>query len=855
MTEQLAATTVAPDADTASSEAWILSLHDPAATDVQRAGAKAANLARLITAGFPVPEGIVLTTAVFPVGRDERDPAEVGEAALPQSVAAALARALATFGDAPLAIRSSGVAEDLGDASFAGQYETVLGARGYDAVMEGVRRCWASAFSARVATYRGSRDVAVQPLAVLIQRLIDADAAGVAFTANPVTGERGEVAVSAVRGLGERLVSGAATPDEWTVRDGRPIQRAAPENAIGPEAVLAVADLARQAEAHFGAPQDIEWAMQDGALFLLQARPITTLSQVAAPALEPLPADVPSGFWERETSHFPQPLSPFLRSFHLEIENRAFRQLFEDFSMLLDGIELREIGGWVYQRVVPFGGQDRRPPPPLVWKLMVRLVPPLRSRIARCVDVMRADVPWHWATRWYDEWKPWLIDRIRELRLVDLTRLDDQQLAEHMEAVRNLYRQGFDIHMRINGVQNVLLAEFFFACGDLLGWDEVRAVDLLSGLSDASSAPARHLAALAARAGSDGRLGALLQRIDATTLARMSDVDPEFGRMFERYRDEFGCRPIRYELVDPTVEESPQWVLTLVRDQMRHGYDPSGDAAALAKRRATLAADARAALADRPTADRERFERALSRAERVYPLREEHGIYDFGGPAALMRYVACEFGSRLAGRSQIDQRDDVFFLEIDEACAALTDGRPRRELVRRRRDERSRALAHLGPASYGPPAPPPPSFAALPAEARALHEEVLWAIERIFATAASGRRQSGDHTISGIGASAGTYTGPVRVIRDESEFGKIKPGDVLVCPITSPVWSIVFPTIGGLVTDSGGILSHSAIIAREYRIPAVVATGNATASLHDGQRVTVDGTEGMIRVRPREVGA
>lgn len=122
----------------------------------------------------------------------------------------------------------------------------------------------------------------------------------------------------------------------------------------------------------------------------------------------------------------------------------------------------------------------------------------------------------------------------------------------------------------------------------------------------------------------------------------------------------------------------------------------------------------------------------------------------------------------------------------------------------------------------------------------------MWAIDRIFATEASGRWQSDSGALSGIAASAGAYTGPVRLILDESQFHKVQAGDVLVCPITSPVWSVLFPTIGALVTDSGGILSHSAIIAREYRIPAVVATGNATTLLRDGQMVTIDGGAGTI---------
>lgn len=837
---------------TTQESAWVLGLRDPAATEPRRVGTKAANLSQLQAAGFPVPEGVIVTTDAFasrvgtPAAHTRAADPNVSGSVIPEALASALTRALAAFGDIPLAVRSSGVAEDLADASFAGQYETVLGVRAPDDAMAAVARCWASAFGERATAYRGAQDVGSDLMGVLIQPLVQAEAAGVAFTADPLTGDPEEVAVSAVRGLGERLVSGEATPDEWTVRDGRATCRSAPEGAIGAEDVLRVAELARRVEAHFGAPQDIEWAIGEGKLYLLQARPITTSPETAAPAPVPLPIDPPPGFWEREVSHFPQPLSPLFRSFLLEPENDAFRRLFDGLSLLLETIKVREIGGWVYQQTVPFGGKDRQPPPAWLWKLMVQVNPRLRSRIRGCVEAVRVDLPWQWVECWHSEWKSWLIDWQGTFRSIDLVALDDVHLERHIDALNDLFRRSFEIHMRINGAQNLLLAEFFLTCRELLGWDEARAVELLSGLSDASGAPARALAELAGRVRANPALDALLQAIDRQTVARMASVDPEFGLGFDAYTQEFGCRPIRYELTAPTLAETPEWALALLRDQLRQGYDPTEDAAALAQRRSHRAEEARTVLAGRRSADRERFDRELLRAEKVYPLREEHAFYDSSAPTALMRYAALELGVRLANRGQVECRDDVFFLEIDEALAALRAGGDRRELVRRRKGERAWALAHPGPATYGKAPPPPPSFAALPDEARFAHEAIMWALERVFATAAGGRQQSNSGTVSGIAASEGTFTGPVRVIMDESEFHRIRAGDVLVCPVTAPVWSVLFPSIGALVTDAGGILSHAAIIAREYRIPAVVATGNATTLLHDGDTVTVDGGAGIV---------
>jgi pyruvate,water dikinase len=168
-----------------------------------------------------------------------------------------------------------------------------------------------------------------------------------------------------------------------------------------------------------------------------------------------------------------------------------------------------------------------------------------------------------------------------------------------------------------------------------------------------------------------------------------------------------------------------------------------------------------------------------------------------------------------------------------------------RNLASRRKGEHAWVLAHPGPASYGKDPGPPPPFVSLPAEARLANEAFLWVVERILGPDTAGL--SGAHgTVTGIPASPGSYTGPVRVIRNEAEFERLRAGDVLVCPVTSPLWSVLFPSVGALVTDTGGTLSHPAIIAREYGVPAVVATGNGTSALHDGQVVTVDGTAGTV---------
>jgi pyruvate,water dikinase len=826
----------------------LLDLRSVSRRDVEHAGVKAASLGELARAGFSVPEGFVLTTAAFErfVAHNafcpDSLPETVARGLLPADVTHALITAATGLGGVSLAVRSSGVAEDLSGASFAGQYMTVLDVRGADALADAVRKCWASAFSERVAAYRAARGhPGVVGMAVLVQRLVQAEAAGVAFTANPVTGDRTETVVNAVRGLGERLVSGRASPDEWLVKGDEATCRRAPEDAIDAARARAIADLARRVEWHFGTPQDIEWALSDGRLFLLQARPITRLPEETP---IPVPVEPPPGFWQRETSHYPRPVSPMFRT-PLAVFNLSLRSMMSEFSLLADAIEFREIGGWVYRRLVPLGGRDRPAPPAWLMPLLIRVVRPIRTRIRGAVEAVRSDKAGFFIQQWYAEWKPDLVATMARLREVDLTAVSDEDLDRHIAAVLAFFRRSLSIHTLVNGAVLVRLAEIAFACRDLLGWDDRRTFELLNGLSEKSSEPSRRLAELAQMTRDRPAVRRLLERIDHDTVERLADADRDFAEAFAAYQLEFGCRALG-EVADPTLAERPTLVLGLVRDQLVRRYDPAADAAALEGKRTAAIAEARTRLAGRPAGDRERFERALARAERAYPLREDNQSYAVSAPMALTRYGVLELGRRLANHRQIAQRDDVFWLELDEARTALRQGGDARVLVAHRKAERAWVEAHPGPASHGQDPGPPPSLAALPAEARFLMQALLWAAQRVFAAEPGGHDQAAGETLRGIAASPGMYTGPARVIRNEAEFTKLQPGDVLVCPMTSPAWSVLFPSVGALVTDAGGTLSHPAIIAREYRVPAVVATGNATRLLRDGQAVTVDGTIGTV---------
>jgi len=688
-------------------------------------------------------------------------------------------------------------------------------------------------------------------MAVLILPMVHADAAGVAFSADPINGDRGTAVVDAVRGLGERLVSGLASPDEWAVCGGEARPRAEPEGAIDAAMATRVAELARRVERYRGTPQDIEWALADSDLVLLQARPITTLPDQPVEQV-PVPVEVPPGFWEREASHALKPWTPMSLSVALgEPRNKAIRRMFGEFGLLADTLEFAQIGGWDYSRLVPLGGKDRRPPPAFLMPLMVRLVPIMRRRVADAVAAIRSDKAGRLVEQWYDEWHPQLDARKAELREVVLEALDDPALDADIGRAAELLGWGTEIHFTLHGALVPILADLAFTCQEQLGWSDQEFLALLAGLSSTSTQPAHRLAELGRLAAERPAVCALLDRVDRGNADRLATADPEFAEVFAGYQRDFSIRAVRYEIADPSLAETPELTLRLLADQLRRGNDPSAEAVTLAEHRSVAVDRARAALSRHSTAERERFEQALSRAERAYPVREDNEFFTVSVPLALLRYRLLELGRRLVAREQFAKPDDVFFLTLDEARSALRDGEDRRELVARRRGERAFIEQHPGPPTYGKPPGPPPSLDALPPEPRFLMKALVWYIDRVFEATAANREQRPDgDALEGIAASPGRFTGPVRVIMDESRFDRLRSGDVMVCPITSPVWSVLFPSVGALVTDTGGVLSHPAIIAREYRVPAVVATGNATGLLHDDQMVTVDGTAGRIEVGP-----
>jgi rifampicin phosphotransferase len=416
--------------------------------------------------------------------------------------------------------------------------------------------------------------------------------------------------------------------------------------------------------------------------------------------------------------------------------------------------------------------------------------------------------------------------------------LSDASLDAHVGDAVSLVTDGIDVHFRLHGAIGIALGEFAFTCRELLGWDEARMLSFLCGTSTTSTKPARALARVASLASPPVR-ARLLQGAPAEEVL---SADAEFAAAVAAYVEEYGCRVLEYELAEPSIEERSDLVLALVRDELDSDFGPHAGRD-LDRQRETVANEARTKLAG---ADLQRLERALQRALMAYPVREDNAFFTISTPRGLLCRAALELGRRLASRGQLATTDDIFFLRPDEARTLLTNGMSGRDKAMRRKGEYAWTLAHPGRATYGHDPGPPPPLDGLPVEVRLANEAFLWYVEHVLAADAQGKQR--DDALTGIPASPGRYTGPVRVIRSDAEFDRLRAGDVLVCPATSPVWSVLFRSLGAVVTDSGGMLSHPAIIAREFGVPAVVATRVATAKLRDGQVVAVDGTAGTVEV-------
>lgn len=751
-------------------EPAVVRLIEAADLPVTMVGGKASTLARLAVAGFPVPPGLVVTAAAWDIPAPE--------------LAAAVRAALdsAGLGDASgYAVRSSAAAEDLQGASYAGQYETFLDVPKGE-VVDAIHRCRTAADAARVTAYRSSRGVGGGTgleMAVLVQPMVQGRAAGVAFTANPLTGDRQETLVTAVLGLGERLVSGVAAGDEWSIRGGAATSRRCSEDAISAEQALAVADLALRVQTQLGDAQDIEWALESDEtgdrLVLLQARPMTALP-------EPVEWAAPGpGLWMRNFrlgEWLPDPMTPLFADWLVPLIEDGYLDGMRDSVGAVVPFRYASVNGWYFNAV----------PVPTPGLLLTALV---RSR-----------------------------GRIIRLLFNALVRVSRNPAGADRAVLGGLYRTWRDVELP---AYRRLVEQ---GRTSLAGLDHDELLTLVDGVGRAAG---RQLWFLAIVGGSAWKMEGRLSRFTNEHLQPLTGAG---GPLADGIQVLLGAppRPETLETPDTGLTGhavfSGDWYWPTGHDARGAdvGPDPEGPARhrRLAQQRQTAEASCLAALAATPTRLRE-FTGLLKVTRRYTAIREEQTrTLTLGWP--LLRACALRLGQDLTADGSLEQAEQVFFLTRDE----LAHPAPRSAIADQRQSRWQRQRRLSAPLTLGQPP-------------RLIGDPVARAVER-----ARGSRPIPDGAIIGQPASSGRATGPVRLITDPTQFNAFQPGEVLLARATAPAWTPLFGLAAAVVTDGGALAAHASIVAREYGIPAVVGTGDATHRLTTGQWVTVDGTTGTV---------
>ncbi len=906
---------------TASLPAPCLPLDSPQA-DLETAGGKARNLSILARAGMPVPQGFFLPTGVYRAfvrenGLEARiqtalegldDPARLEAASqriraafrragFPSGLSAPLEAAWRWLGAPPVAVRSSATTEDLPDLSFAGQQDTYLNVIGLEALQQAVVDCWASLWSGRAIGYRARNGIPHRQaaLAVVVQRMVPAQASGVLFTANPLTGKRDESVIDATLGLGEALVSGQVEPDQYIVRTGaetpviarktlggKAVVITAAEGggvrlaegahagrqALPDERILALTRLGQRIQALYGAPQDIEWALDAaGGLHILQSRPITSLYPLPE-NLPPAPPRALLGFHLVQGVH--EPFSPLgqdvIITLLLGTARLAGRQpdpqeqtmlysagerLWLNISGILRHPLLRERYPRGFSRIDPSAARLARAllndprfaarsvrlraraafslgrfAGRFLFRLLGALARPQAARARlhkllrrRAAAIRRAASPSE-----TDAWEtlrrvlvlfPALESLFPDVVLPEALPVIMGGLMPYFGLVQALARQAAEnrrdpaleqlpLHIS-RGLPHNVTTEM-----DLALWQAARRAQ-----GDAASRAAledRSPEALAAA----WRRGALPKTLQ-------SAVDD--------FLDRYGMRGLgEIDIARPRWRDDPRHVFQTLGSYLRieAGQAPDAVFARGAQQAAAAERELAAALRSLPLgALRARLLRfAVSRYRALAGMREAPKFYIIQALGAL-RASLWRGAVHLAQAGALERPEDIFLLrraELERCVAERAIPADLRARIRQRRrvqarEMRRRRLPRIllsdGTALYD--APPP---------------------------AASG---DPGHILRGDPVSPGAVEGPVRVVFDPHET-QVQPGEILVCPGTDPAWTPLFLSAGGLVMEVGGMMTHGSVVAREYGIPAVVGVRQATRRLRTGQRVRVDGSTGQITV-------
>ena len=527
------------------------------------------------------------------------------------------------------------------------------------------------------------------------------------------------------------------------------------------------------------------------------------------------------GPWKQDPVHLPRPMTRYFQETH----PAPFRQGTNDFArfygMLIDGLQMGYVNGFGYIQVLPAPEAE------------------LPERFQRAEQVFERKL-WREQLRdWDDRRKPASVATHRELQAVDPDDLSDAELVTYLRRCRDHHAAMLAQHMRFTAGALVPTGDFLAHVGDWTGLPHSDLLGLLRGSSEVSSGGSGEMERLKRAFAQDpaARTALASDGDPAQVLARLRSVGGEAGAALSAYLDLVGHRIIDgFDIAEPSALELPDALLRAIRVAVSSETPVASDVdARIAEVRARV-----------PGAHHAEFDELLGEARLTYRLRDERGVYSDIWASGLMRRATLAAGRRLAGRGRIAAPLHMLDAGLDEMCALVSGaGGPSSDELAGRAAYRATYTAKDAPPLLGPPEPPPPDLAALPAPVARLMRATFLALGEVFG---SSEAQHEEHVLYGLAASKGVYEGPARRVSGPSEFGRIVKGDVLVTESTTEAFNILLPLLGGIVTDNGGLLSHAAIVSREYGIPGVVGTREATERIADGVRVRVDGDAGEVTV-------
>jgi rifampicin phosphotransferase len=867
-------------------ERYVLDLQETDRTQVAVVGGKGAHLGELWRLeDIRVPPGFCVTSDAFRrmladapatddvldrlsrLSPDEREPIRVLSAEVrdiieaipvPERVAAAITRAVERLGEETVwAVRSSATAEDLPTASFAGQQDTWLNVAGSAAILRHVSRCWASLFTERAVTYRlrNGFDHRKVAMAVVVQRMVVARAAGVLFTADPVSGNRRITSVEATFGLGEALVSGRVNADVYQVRDDVVVARSisAKQLAILPALgggteelpidaglqeqpaltdaqVLRLAALGRRIAAHFGTPQDIEWCLAEGDFHVVQSRPITTLFPVPTVGDDQLRVYVSVGHQQMMTD----PMKPLGLSIWQMTTPRPMAEaggrLFVDVTPILAMPEGRAGLMATLGRSDPLiadvlnalldRGDFSRPlasnapdwTPPGVGAASLETDPAIVAGLIAASEASLAELKREIRTKSGVALLEFIGADIQERKSIK----DPRSLQVVMAGVEAAWWLNQHLQEWL-GEKNVADTFAQSVAGNVTSEMGLALLDVADVIR-----PHREVVSFLERLEND-------DVVDASFLDDLRAVQGGHAAYdaLVAWLERYGMRCVgEIDITRTRWSESPAMLVPLILGNVRN-FEPGAAARRFehgrqeARRKEQEVLERVRAL---PGGERKAAEtkRMIDRV-RTFAGYREYPKYDMVSRYFVYKRALMEEAARLVRAGALDEAEDIFWLRFDELLYVVRTGRVDAQLIRQRRDDYR---------SYQALTPP-----------------------RVLTS--DGEMLNGSHSrdgapagaLVGLGVSAGTVEGRARVIADVGE-ADVEPGDILVTAYTDPSWTPVFPAIAGLVTEVGGLMTHGAVIAREYGLPAVVGVEQATRRIRDGQRIRLHGTDGYIEILP-----